>query len=326
MIPPRVWPGFAHPRLPAFKGGQTIRANVACAAWERPRAPLRSPRFDRLRAGSPASLERGQGWEPTSASQRHNARRRPYVLSALIPFRLDGAALVQIPQRFSSTAPQSPVWGLSGCGGDARACEVVNSSWYQGWAGPHPPIPPLHRSGADRTYGRRRAFWRWDALVRPHPLPLSSFAGEGRPEPCARAFECGASHVGSDVLSAPELSTYGGEGGGSCLILPAPTLPGRGAGPPPLSVQPMHCPQRCQWLPRIMMVFLGGGGRANAVLRRDPAPAARPVALRRQPVGQVLHTLQKARDKCRRVEAFHQTRVRRAPAPAARVAHRLAQG
>ncbi len=57
-------------------------------------------------------------------------------------------------------------------------------------------------SGADRTYERRRALWRWDALVSPHPLPLSSFAGEGRPEPCAGAFQCGTSHVGSDVLSA----------------------------------------------------------------------------------------------------------------------------
>ncbi len=55
----------------------------------------------------------------------------------VIPFRLDGAALVQIPQRSSSTAPQSPVWGLSGCGGDARACEVVNSGWYN--ALPDPP-------------------------------------------------------------------------------------------------------------------------------------------------------------------------------------------
>ncbi len=59
----------------------------------------------------------------------------PYTLAAwqarIIPFRLDGAALVQIPQRSGSTAPQSPVWGLSGCGGDARACEVVNSSWYK---------------------------------------------------------------------------------------------------------------------------------------------------------------------------------------------------
>ncbi len=62
--------------------------------------------------------------------------------------------------------------------------------------------PPHRGSGADRTYERRRALWRWDALVSPHPLPLSSFAGEGRPEPCAGAFQCGTSHVGSDVLSA----------------------------------------------------------------------------------------------------------------------------
>ncbi len=33
------------------------------------------------------------------------------------------------------------------------------------------------KGGVDRTYGRRRTFWRWDALVGPHPLPRSSFAG-----------------------------------------------------------------------------------------------------------------------------------------------------
>ncbi len=63
-------PGFPNP-LPAgrrpvpspsgFKGGQNIRANVAYIALERPRAWLWSPRFDRLSAGSPASLERGRG-------------------------------------------------------------------------------------------------------------------------------------------------------------------------------------------------------------------------------------------------------------------------
>jgi len=34
------------------------------------------------------------------------------------------------------------------------------------------------------------------------PLPLSSEAGEGRPEPCTGAFQCGISHVSPDVLSA----------------------------------------------------------------------------------------------------------------------------
>ena len=37
--------------------------------------------------------------------------------------------------------------------------------------------PAGRDSGADRTYERRRALWRWDAPGGPHPLPLSSEAG-----------------------------------------------------------------------------------------------------------------------------------------------------
>gem|GEM_PF-3643771 len=57
------WESYTLPNPPAgqFKGGQNIRANVACTALEHPRARLWSPRFDRLSAGSPASLERGRG-------------------------------------------------------------------------------------------------------------------------------------------------------------------------------------------------------------------------------------------------------------------------
>ncbi len=79
----------------AFKGGQNIRANVACTALERPRARLWPPRFDRLSAGAPAKLERGRGREPTSASQRHTARRRSYVLSAPKPGVCAGPAQPQ---------------------------------------------------------------------------------------------------------------------------------------------------------------------------------------------------------------------------------------
>ncbi len=49
---------------------------------------------------------------------------------------------------------------------------------------PHPPETlhlkalPLSGAGANRTYGRRRAVWHWDALVGPYPRPRSSFAGE----------------------------------------------------------------------------------------------------------------------------------------------------
>ncbi len=88
-----------------------------------------------------------------------------------------------------------------------------------GWGNPVAPYPcpgeglersPSRRgSGADRTYERRRALWRWDALPGSRPLPLSSEAGEGRPEPCAGAFQCGISHVSPDVLSALK---HGGEG------------------------------------------------------------------------------------------------------------------
>jgi len=35
------------------------------------------------------------------------------------------------------------------------------------------PNPPTGGLGADRTHERRGALWRWDALVGPHPLPLS---------------------------------------------------------------------------------------------------------------------------------------------------------
>ena len=46
---------------------------------------------------------------------------------------------------------------------------------------PHPPArglcPPKPSRGwglgADRTHERRGALWRWDALIGPHPLPLS---------------------------------------------------------------------------------------------------------------------------------------------------------
>ena len=40
-----LWEGRPFPGPPplGFKGGQNIRANVACTAWERPRARLWSP-------------------------------------------------------------------------------------------------------------------------------------------------------------------------------------------------------------------------------------------------------------------------------------------
>ena len=60
------------------------------------------------------------------------------------------------------------------------------------------------RSRADRTHERQGALWHWDALVGPHPLPLSRDAGEGRPELRARAFQCGRRCVSAYILSAPE--------------------------------------------------------------------------------------------------------------------------
>jgi len=42
-----------------------------------------------------------------------------------------------------------------------------------GRAVPSQTLPPGEGLGADRTHERRGALWRWDALIGPHPLPLS---------------------------------------------------------------------------------------------------------------------------------------------------------
>ena len=78
---------------------------------------------------------------------------------------------------------------------------------------PSPPTRP--RSRADRTHERQEALRHWDALVGPHPLPLSRVAGEGRPEPRASAFQCSRSCVSSYFLSAPKPAPAGG---GSRLV------------------------------------------------------------------------------------------------------------
>gem|GEM_PF-2852674 len=83
---------LAPPSLTGFKGGQNVRANVVCTALERPRAALVSPLRQAQRrlssfAGEarpfglslrakPEPVEGSRGLGPTSASPRHDARRR----------------------------------------------------------------------------------------------------------------------------------------------------------------------------------------------------------------------------------------------------------
>jgi len=87
----------------------------------------------------------------------------------------------------SAGVPPARAWMRARCPRSPEKCEhvrppsQVESFWERNPRVPHtPPTYPLpcQGSGADRTYGRRRAVWRWGALVGPHSLPRSSFAGE----------------------------------------------------------------------------------------------------------------------------------------------------
>ncbi len=84
------------------------------------------------------------------------------------------SALAELDRKDQAApAPLSTVGGEGGWG-------VRTSSASQSHPAKNSPRESLPAQGsqADRTYGRRRAFWLWDALVRPHPPPLPSEAGE----------------------------------------------------------------------------------------------------------------------------------------------------
>ncbi len=66
---PSLRGGARFPPPAGFKGGQNIRANVACTAWERPRARL----------WSPLSSEAGEG-EGVRTTQRIPTPYRPSAL------------------------------------------------------------------------------------------------------------------------------------------------------------------------------------------------------------------------------------------------------
>ena len=72
---------------------------------------------------------------------------------------------------------------------------------------PSPPAPLPH-AGEGRPEPRARAFQCSRSCVRSYILlfcpPLNAHAGEGRPEPRARAFQCSRSCVRSYFLSAPK--------------------------------------------------------------------------------------------------------------------------
>jgi len=76
--------------------------------------------------------------------------------------------------------PRSQAMFIGRCARIAWTAEVTIVRRVQ----PPPSLPPLGGGarfpspageglGADRTHERRGALWRWDALIGPHPLPLS---------------------------------------------------------------------------------------------------------------------------------------------------------
>ncbi len=93
------------------------------------------------------------------------------------------------------------------------------------WSSPPPPLQLRWRGETRAVRGGvpMRYKPRWlGCAVRPQnlrssggrgqPAPRSSFAGAGRPEPSARAFQCGKSCSGQDVLSAPDVPSRRGRG------------------------------------------------------------------------------------------------------------------
>ena len=73
------------------------------------------------------------------------------------------------------------------------------------------PPPVDRRSGANRTCERVQEIGLGDDLETLTPNPSPACAGEGRPEPRARAFQCGRSCVSSYILSAPEATPERGD-------------------------------------------------------------------------------------------------------------------
>ena len=157
--------------------------------------------------------------------------------------------------------------------------------------------------GADRTHERRGALWRWDALIGPHPLPLSRARERG-----AQSRALGRPNAVEAALArmfCPPLNPSGGRAGegGNHLARGDATRAGR----PRSQAMFIGCcariawtaevnirPRRGGWGKRVSPYLSGRGPEARALRPRPPGGLRppgnyfHPVGVRREPHGRLM--------------------------------------